>query len=567
MTDVITVLAVLAGVVWLGIMLVSAFRNRGGGEEISPNLKPGIDDQHLETRRLEGGQKAAIVFAGFLAVSLPLYYLGEQNRQEGFVDEFHEASVERGAHIVEEFACFNCHGPLGAGGSAGFVEPRSGVTVTWEAPSLNDVLYRYDKEELTFWITFGRGNTPMPPWGLPGGGPLNENQVLDVVAYLESIQIPQQDAVDETPQALSTQRARLEGADASVTAAIINQRQVLKEIDQAESDHEFVRPLADMAADILEKADEGLDTDDDGLSDTAESQLSAISAQVYDHFVVVDRVTLDPATADADLVDAGLDQLEAGIEDDPILEPSLASILAAIEADQITDENPDTDGDGISDAGEGMISGLFAEASQLTVPTEVTIVNLDPTNPESVSGVRDTRTAGTMVGGLETTAINLGVTVENRDRIQPKEEAGLDFLLMAQEQRAWEYDIPAIAGEMGVSTEEAERAVLLFNANCARCHTSGFSAGVAFTQEAGSGGFGPALWDGRPVVQFGQPPEDEEETDLFVDFLIKGSEPQTPYGLNGFGSGRMPAFGAILSEDDIVLLTKYLRTGNLTGME
>lgn len=567
MTDVITVLAVLAGVVWLGIMLVSAFRNRGGGEEISPNLKPGIDDQHLETRRLEGGQKAAIVFAGFLAVSLPLYYLGEQNRQEGFVDEFHEGSVERGAHIVEEFACFNCHGPLGAGGSAGFVEPRSGVTVTWEAPSLNDVLYRYDKEELTFWITFGRGNTPMPPWGLPGGGPLNEKQVLDVVAYLESIQIPQQDAVDETPQALSTQRARLEGADASVTAAIINQRQVLKEIDQAESDHEFVRPLADMAADILEKADEGLDTDDDGLSDTAESQLSAISAQVYDHFVVVDRVTLDPATADADLVDAGLDQLEAGIEDDPILEPSLASILAAIEADQITDENPDTDGDGISDAGEGMISGLFAEASQLTVPTEVTIVNLDPTNPESVSGVRDTRTAGTMVGGLETTAINLGVTVENRDRIQPKEEAGLDFLLMAQEQRAWEYDIAAIAGEMGVSTEEAERAVLLFNANCARCHTSGFSAGVAFTQEAGSGGFGPALWDGRPVVQFGQPPEDEEETDLFVDFLIKGSEPQTPYGLNGFGSGRMPAFGAILSEDDIVLLTKYLRTGNLTGME
>jgi mono/diheme cytochrome c family protein len=172
-----------------------------------------------------------------------------------------------------------------------------------------------------------------------------------------------------------------------------------------------------------------------------------------------------------------------------------------------------------------------------------------------------------MVGGLETTAINLGVTVENRDRIQPKEEAGLDFLLMAQEQRAWEYDIPAIAGEMGVSTEEAERAVLLFNANCARCHTSGFSAGVAFTQEAGSGGFGPALWDGRPVVQFGQPPEDEEETDLFVDFLINGSEPQTPYGLNGFGSGRMPAFGAILSEDDIVLLTKYLRTGNLTGME
>jgi mono/diheme cytochrome c family protein len=66
------------------------------------------------------------------------------------------------------------------------------------------------------------------------------------------------------------------------------------------------------------------------------------------------------------------------------------------------------------------------------------------------------------------------------------------------------------------------------------------------------------------VVQFGEP---TEEIDLLVDFLRNGSEAQRPYGINGFGSGRMPAFGAILSEADIELLARYLRGGNMDGIE
>jgi len=75
---------------------------------------------------------------------------------------------------------------------------------------------------------------------------------------------------------------------------------------------------------------------------------------------------------------------------------------------------------------------------------------------------------------------------------------------------------------------------------------------------AGSGGFAPALWEGRPNVQF------LTQADL-VAFLIKGSEAQRPYGVNGFGSGRMPAFGKILPSEDIELIATYLRSGNLTG--
>lgn len=565
--DVITVLAVVAGIVWLGLMLVSALRNRGGAEEVPPNLKPGIDDQRLETRRLEGGQKAAIAASAFLAISLPLYFLGENARQEGFVEEFSEASIERGDHLVEEFGCFTCHGPLGSGGSAPFVERRSGVTVSWTAPSLDDVFYRYDEDEVNFWVTHGRGNTPMPAWGLAGGGPMNESQVDDVVNYLKTIQVSQQGAVDKTVSAISSQISRLAGADGSIAAAILDQDQVVAEIGQAPGDLEVVGPLVQRAAELLDGAGEGIDTDGDGVSDTAEQELSAISAEVLAHFREIEPLTLDPAVADAELLDPALDELETSSERDPAFAGVIAAVEAAIEADEITDESPDTDGDGISDAIEGSVSGLFSDALALTVPSTVQLIALDPTNPQSVSGQDDLRTASNMVGGLETVAINLRVTVDNEGRIRPQQEAGLEFLRQAQEAASWEIDLAGVAEAMGGTEEEAQRAVGLFNSHCARCHTSGFSAGVPFTQEAGAGGFGPALWDGRPLIQFGPPPETDEEVDLLVDFLISGSEAETPYGLNGFGSGRMPAFGNILAAEDIELLARYLRGGRLNGIE
>jgi len=565
--DVITVLAVVAGIIWLGLMLVSALRNRGGAEEVSPNLKPGIDDQQLETKRLEGGQKAAIAFSAFLAIALPLYFLGEPARQDGFVEEFSEAQIERGEHIVEEFACFECHGPLGAGGSAPFVEKRSGVAVSWAAPSLDDVLYRYNTDELNFWITFGRGNTPMPAWGVAGGGPMNEKQVEDVVAYIASIQKPQQAAVDETVMAVTNQISRLANADATVEAAVINQDQVVHQIDQAEADRAVTQPLTIEARELLENAGEGIDTDADGLSDTTETELSAISQAAFDHFQVFEPIALDPDVPDAELVDEGLAELEALSEADPIFAVSIAAVAATLAEDEVDDDSPDTDGDGISDAGEATISGIFTEASNATVPDEIVVVNLDPTSPETASGVPDLQTATQLVGGLETVNINLGVTVENLDRIRDQQVAGLEYLVMAQDEAAWEIDIAGVAEAMDATEEEAQRAVALFNANCARCHTAGFSAGVAYTLEAGSGGFGPALWDGRPVVQFGDMPEGEDQPDLLVDFIINGSEAETPYGLNGFGSGRMPAFGEILDQADIELLARYLRSGNLDGME
>lgn len=569
--NIITVLAVVAGIVWLGLVVVSALRNRGA-EEIAPNLRPGTNDQELETRRLETGQKVAIAASAFLAISLPLYFLGEQNRQDGFVTEFEEASIERGQHLVEEFLCYSCHGPLGVGGSATYVEKRSGVTVSWTAPSINDVFYRYDADEINYWLTFGRGNTPMPAWGLAGGGPMNEKQIEDVVNYLRTIQIPQQEAVDETAREVGIQLGRLENADVTMETAIINQQQTVAELQQAPEDAAFVVPLADLADEILDGADQGIDTDADGLSDTAEVRLSEISAEAAEYYRVVEPIQLDPETADAELLDQALDELRAAAETDPILQLNVNAIeeILAAPAEGDDSDPTDTDGDGITDQAESAINGQFAEAVNATVPDRLSVITLDPTNPETTPGQSDLSAATAMVGGLDTVRINTGVAAENQERLLENEEAGLEFLRNAAERRAWEIEISGVAASMSeqlnreVSLDEAERAVGLFQANCARCHTAGFSAGIPFTQEAGSGGFGPALWDGRPLVQFGEDPG-EGDDDLLVNFLINGSVANAPYGLNGFGSGRMPAFGAILPIEDIELLAAYLRSGNLDG--
>lgn len=550
--ELVTVLAVVAGIVWLGILLVAALRNRGS-EEVPPNLQPGIDDQQLETRRLEKTQKVAIAFSAFLTVALPLYFLSEPNRQAGFVDQFAEESVSRGESIVEEFGCFACHGPLGAGGGASFVEPRTGVGVQWTAPRLDDIYYRYSEDEVIYWIEFGRANTPMPPWGLEGGGAMNDHQIQDIANYLWTIQRPQSEVVNEVPGLVDAELSRIAGAAGSVTAATINQRQVVAEIDQAPEDVAFIVPLYERARELLDGAGSGLDTDGDGIADAVEVELSAMSGEAYAFFLAFEYEDVDPASPDQAVLDSNLANLAAAVDRDPILEPYLGAIEAIVEADGLTEESVPR------------INAQFAQAVAVTVPAGISVVNLDPTNPQSSDGTPDATTAARLVGSFESVAISKQVLVENEERIRRTEEAGLQNLLDAAEAEAWAVDFDGVAASMGVGADQARRAVGLFNANCARCHTAGFSAGVAFTQEVGSGGFGPALWDGRPFVQFGDRPA-EGETDLLVDFIINGSEANEPYGLNGHGSGRMPGFGAILTQADIELLASYLRAGNLNGM-
>ena len=88
-SSLVITLAVIGGVAWLAFLGVSALRSRGQ-EQVAPNQSAPRTDEELETRRLERVQQGAVLFAGFLAVSLPLYFLGEGQRQEGFVEQFGE---------------------------------------------------------------------------------------------------------------------------------------------------------------------------------------------------------------------------------------------------------------------------------------------------------------------------------------------------------------------------------------------------------------------------------------------------------------------------------------------
>jgi mono/diheme cytochrome c family protein len=66
--------------------------------------------------------------------------------------------------------------------------------VSWSAPPLNSVLLRFTDQEVLQILTYGRAGTPMPAWGVKGGGAMDDQQLGDLIAYLRSIQLSSADA-------------------------------------------------------------------------------------------------------------------------------------------------------------------------------------------------------------------------------------------------------------------------------------------------------------------------------------------------------------------------------------
>ena len=127
-----------------------------------------------------------------------MYWIYEPGRQANAATDFNRKFVERGAAMfaptgdnLDALNCSGCHGPKGVGGVVDYnlTNPDGTITpVNWKAPALNTVLLRYSRQEVTFIITYGRPFSPMPAWGVTGGGALNDQQVQNLVDYLESIQ-------------------------------------------------------------------------------------------------------------------------------------------------------------------------------------------------------------------------------------------------------------------------------------------------------------------------------------------------------------------------------------------
>jgi mono/diheme cytochrome c family protein len=511
-------LAVALLLVWMGFLFVNSRRSRAASREAAPpNMSPHVSDDELENTKLTKVLRAALFGAALLAIVLPWYAFNEPDRQAQATDTIAEEDAEAGSHwySIDGFQCVNCHGPDAVGGAAAYKEERSGVDISWTAPSLNDVLYRYDEQEVAYWVVYGRSNSPMPALGLAGGGAMSDQEVQQTIDYLRSIQLSQADAFAKAVPSAEAAISRIEGGELATQNLIARQEALIEETTAAASKVAIVGTYPEDVKDLFQgpgtctdesaalvgaPCDEpGLDSDRDGLSDATERSLTVIAGISGDTITVLTSTTPVPAEGQPQ-------------------EPDVYS---------------------------------FEPNSQYAVTFDPAngFTNLSPDGaPEA-----DLDAAQALLSHLETDVLLLNVTAEREDQFLAGLEPGLTFLENALEERPWDVDFAAVAANMGVSEDDATLAVGLFNAYCARCHTGGYSAGPAFEQGAGSGAWAPALWDGRSTVQF---PDAAEQ----IAFIISGSQNAVGYGVNGIGSGRMPGFGNVLSEEQIRLIVEYERS-------
>jgi mono/diheme cytochrome c family protein len=206
------VVAMLAG--WVLYIITSTRRTYVPGEEleVAPNRKTYFNDEAMEGPRLTKYLWWAFITLMITAIALPVYWMREPYRQRAGglqrgVKYFDEEAVIRGQRYFQatpgdpptpreaHYGCENCHGVKGVGGVATYTlsDPAHpdapAQQVQWTAPPLNTVMLRYRPEEVKYILTYGRANTPMPPWGVDGGGALNDQQLDDLIAYLQSIQL------------------------------------------------------------------------------------------------------------------------------------------------------------------------------------------------------------------------------------------------------------------------------------------------------------------------------------------------------------------------------------------
>ncbi|MGI9645123.1 MAG: c-type cytochrome [Ilumatobacteraceae bacterium] len=197
-------------IVWVvyGIFNVVGGRKEVGSElELAPNRKEYYDDETLEGPHLTRVMGIGVILLFITVVALPLYWVFEPSRQAGAEEGWNKRFASWGAELfatTEEggFNCAGCHGGMAAvGGEAPFTvtDNLTGEirAVNWKAPALNSVYYRFSEDEVRFILDYGRPFSPMSPWGLVGGGPMNEQQIQTLLEYMKSIQIPREGCLPE----------------------------------------------------------------------------------------------------------------------------------------------------------------------------------------------------------------------------------------------------------------------------------------------------------------------------------------------------------------------------------
>jgi mono/diheme cytochrome c family protein len=223
------VLGVAIALGWLLYLVANVRRARpelGSEIELAANRKPYLDDEQLEGPRLEKALGWGLVCLTIIGVGLPLYWLAEPGRMAGAISDFDDTFAHRGEGLyatTEEggFNCAGCHGGVSGGNVPYTLTEADGSLrqVSWYAPSLDDVSLRMTEDQLREVLVYGRPYSPMPAWGLEGGGPMNEQQIDNLIAYLNSIAISEEEARQRSTDLADAELERLRGLEDALTAA------------------------------------------------------------------------------------------------------------------------------------------------------------------------------------------------------------------------------------------------------------------------------------------------------------------------------------------------------------
>lgn len=185
----------------------SARAELGSEVEMAPNRKAYYDDETLEGPRLERMQVLGVLLLLTVVIGLPMYWIFEPSRQAGAVSGEQERFRFWGEQLFQTtanggFNCAGCHGGMQAGGNVApyaitDVNTQEVTAVSWYAPALNTVFYRFSQEEVRFILNYGRPFSPMSAWGAPGGGPMTVQNIETLLVYLKSIQIQPEGCLTE----------------------------------------------------------------------------------------------------------------------------------------------------------------------------------------------------------------------------------------------------------------------------------------------------------------------------------------------------------------------------------
>ncbi|HVM54481.1 MAG TPA: cytochrome c [Acidimicrobiales bacterium] len=235
------VVLIAAAIGWVVFLVANSRKAKpevGSEIELAPNRKPYLDDEELEGPHLERVLLWGVLSLMVIGVGLPLYWVTEPNRQRGAVEYFderlagvtyhHGQPVGGGALFAATdeggFNCAGCHGGMAAiGGEVPYTltDPVDGSLrqVQWKAPRLDTATLKFSDDQLRDILVYGRPFSPMPAWGIEGGGPMNDQQIDNLVRYLHKL----------------ARDAGLTGADGIAKAQAISAEEVDAEIERLRS--------------------------------------------------------------------------------------------------------------------------------------------------------------------------------------------------------------------------------------------------------------------------------------------------------------------------------------------